>query len=409
MTSAKARFWGFVLLIFPALGLAGAEITVPRLEMITRGAEDNGEFALSSNAAVDIALNGGYKFGIVLGLSFEAVNLGKAFAYRDFGLEAVPPGMSPGAGEYNQLADRYNNQAALSFRMARAIARDLFNQPFELSYFVGQSDAFCSGEEFFSRFGVSGITTDFTGFYYFPDGIGGNPYRRYNGLHTPRGTGLSFVLTRSRVFVPMLYLYQDFPVYDAAAGALSESLRYSGDMRFLVNEQRVKAEFFAGMSGGKENQFEVRGGLLGFFDSGKGTEFLLHLGIPGWKTGEEFSIDNLYLLFETRVYFGYVSLAGAFFYHPLVYMHITEPEEQGRADINLKVLFGRLPREKIQWGAEFTTGLNVNDMEDLYIRLSPFLSFLGTGLQWNFKLRLDPLAESPGKIAEIFAGVQTAY
>jgi hypothetical protein len=408
MASGKAWLGGFVFLIFPVFCLAGAELTVPRLEMTTRGAEIDGEFALSSSAAVDIALNGGYKFGIVLGLSFEAVNLGKAFAYRNFGADLLPPGVNPNADDYNQLADRYNNQAVLSFRLAKAIARDLFDKPVELSYFVGQGDAFCSGEEFFSRFGVFDMVSDFTGFYYFPEGIGGNPYRRYNGLHSVQGTGLCLGFTGSKRIVPMLYVYQDFPVmYES--GDLSEALRYSGDFRLLINERRVKMEFFAGMSGGREDQAEIRGGALAFFDSGRGTEFLLQLGIPGWKTDGEFSIDNVYLLFEPRVYFGQVSLGLAFFYHPLVYMHIPSENERGRADVNLEILFGRLPREKIQWGFETTTGLDVNDPEDMYVKLSPFLNFLSNGLQWNFKIRFNPLVESPGKIVEIFAGIGTAY
>ncbi|MDR1318925.1 MAG: hypothetical protein LBJ90_04805, partial [Treponema sp.] len=182
MTQKSMRFFVFLGLFFPLFSLPGAEITVPRLELATRGAGEDGEFVFSSNAAVDIALNGGYKYGILLGLSFEAANLGKAFAYRNFGVGTLPDGAGLTEEDYNRLADRYNNQASLHFRVARARARDLFGLPLEFSYFIGLGDSFCSGEEFNLRYGHPEVGTDFTGFYYFPEGIGGNPYRRYNGL-----------------------------------------------------------------------------------------------------------------------------------------------------------------------------------------------------------------------------------
>jgi hypothetical protein len=409
MNHKKFGVLGLILLFFPLLNLLGAEITVPKLELATRGASEDGEFAFSSNAAADIALNGGYKYGILLGLSFEAANLGKAFAYRNFRVEPMPAGVQPNADDFNGLADRYNNQASLSFRIAKATARDLFNLPLELSYFIGLGDAFCSGEEFALRYGISDVGTDFTGFYYFPEGIGGNPYRRYNGLHSVQGTGFSFALTKWENVLPMFYVYQNIPLIDGM-GYVDEKIRFSGDFRILFNHERLRLEAYAGMSGGKYTKPEVRGGALAFFSSGQGADFLLECGVPGYISDDDFSIDNLYFLFEPRLDFGLLALHTTFFYHPLEYLHIKTEEERGKADINIKLLIGDLPESSIQGGFEATMGLKINGMEEYSLKLSPFISFLSDGLRWDLKLRIDPLAgETPEKIVEIFAGIRTAY
>ncbi|MDR2257534.1 MAG: hypothetical protein LBE14_00135 [Treponema sp.] len=409
MVYKNAGIIGLTLLVLPALILPGAEITVPRLELASRGASEADEFAVSTNAAIDIALNGGYKYGILLGLSFESANLGKAFSYRNFGAEMLDPAAAVTAEEYNRLADRFNNRAVLSFRLARATVRELFKLPLEFSYFAGLSDAFCSGEEFARRYGLSYIETDFTGFYYFPEGIGGNPYRRYNGIHAAQGTGFSLALTRWENFVPLLYLYQDIPYIDAG-GAVSEKTHYSGDFRALFNGEKIKIEAFGGMSAGKDIDPDFRGGLLAFFTSGRGADFLIQCGIPGWVQGEEFSIDNLYFLMEPRLSFGLFAVHVNFFYHPLEYLHIKTEEERGKADINIKFLMGNMERFRLQGGLETTVGLKADGAEDFSFKISPFISLLSEGLRWDLKLRFNPLtSERPEEITEIFVGIRTAY
>jgi hypothetical protein len=409
MVYKNVRFLGLMLLVAPVLILPGAEITVPRMELASRGASEDGEFAVSTNAAIDIALNGGYKYGILLGLSFESANLGKAFSYRNFGAELAAPGAAVTTDEYNRLADRFNNQAVLSFRIARATVRELFTLPLEFSYFVGLSDAFCSGEEFARRYGLFDIETDFTGFYYFPEGIGGNPYRRYNGIHAVQGTGFSLALTRWENFVPLLYLYQNIP-YINAGGMESGPTHYSGDLRALFNGEKIKIEAFGGMSAGKDVDSDFRGGLLAFFTSGRGADFLIQCGIPGWVQGEEFSIDHLYFLMEPRLSFGLFAVHVNFFYHPLEYLHIKTEEERGKADINIKFLIGDMERFRVRGGLETTWGLKDGSAEDFSCKISPFVSLLSDGLRWDLKLRLNPLAwEAPEEIAEIFMGIRTAY
>ena len=133
-----------ILLFFQFFPLSGAEVTVPRVELAVWGAESGGNFSLATNAALDISLNGGYKYNFLLGFSFITADLGRAFAYRNFAL-ASASGSAVSADEYNALVDRYNNQAVLSFRIAKATARDLFSLPLEFSFFAGLGDPFCSG------------------------------------------------------------------------------------------------------------------------------------------------------------------------------------------------------------------------------------------------------------------------
>ena len=182
------------------------------------------------------------------------------------------------------------------------------------------------------------------------------------------------------------------------------------DFRLLLNQKKFQAEAYFGYSGNKEKENEIRSGLLAFFRSGMGTEFLLQIGIPGWKVDDEFGIDNIYLLFEPRINFGKVALHTTFFYHPLEYLHIKTEDERGKADINIKLLFGDLVKNSVQGGLETTLGLKVYGMSDYSVAMAPFISFLGSGLQWDIKLRTDMLAfKTPGKAFEIFAGVKTSY
>jgi hypothetical protein len=427
MVQRKAWIFCLIFVLSPALTVFGAEITIPRIELITRGASAKEEFALSTEAAVDIALSEGYKYGIFLGLSFESANLGKSLAYRNFNFGNFESGILTGIpndpisedtyislvdqlnSRTEQLNDRLNNQATLSFRTVRAMVRDLFTLPLEFSFFTGITDSFCSGTEFATRYDIPNISSSFTGFYYFPEGIGGNPYRNYNGIHAVQGTGLSFAFTKWQAFVPMLYLYQDFPFLDSE-GYLSEKTHFSGDLRFLINTEKFKFELFGGITTGKDEKNDFRGGALAYFSSGRGADFLVQAGVPGYAGDNDFSIDNLYFLMEPRIKFGLLALHVTFFYHPVEYIHIKTEEERGKADINIKLLAGNAGFSGIEGGIEATMGLKVYAQEDLSFKISPFAAFAGNGLRWDIKLRVSPLLlNKPEEMFEVFAGVQTAY
>jgi hypothetical protein len=396
-------------MFFPARTLFGADITIPRLELATRAASEEGEFTVSSTAAADIALEGGYKYGALLGLSFESADLGRALAYRNFTIQGGSGTTPPSWDDYNALVDRMNNQAVLSFRIAKATARNLFNLPLELSYFIGIADNFCSGDDFTVRFGTAPIGTGFRGFYYFPKGIDGNISHQYNGIHGVRGTGLSFTLNSWDFIVPMFYVYQDFSFIDETFG-IYENGHYSGDLRVLFNREKFKMEAFSGGTVSKNGGNSIRGGLLAYFNSGIGTEFLLQFGIPGWVVGEDFSIDNFYFLIEPRIDFGFLATYITFFYHPLLYLQKENESERGKADINMKVFTGDLGESGLEGGLELTMGLKVGEMEDLSVYATPFASFVTNGLLWDVKIRLNLRSfDAPGEMIELFMGIRAAY
>lgn len=387
-----------------------AEITVPKLELASRGWVSDGEFAVSSRLSADLALSGGYKYSFLMGFSLEAPDLARAFAYRDFNFSPLPGGATVDVAEYNDLVDhvndRLNNQAYIGLRVAKATVRELFGLPLELSYFAGADNSFCTGEEISSRYGLPPFGSDFGGFFYFPEGIGGSPGRRYDGIYGVRGTGFSLSLTKWAFVTPMAYLYYDFASHGNyySAGSL-----YSGDLRVLFCRNWLRMEVFGGISFNKSLDTELRGGLMAHF-SGKGVAFFAQAGIPGFIWGEKFSIDNLFFLFEPRLQYGLFGMHISFFYHPVVYCHIITPEERGKANVNLKFLIGKAelgPAGGIELGA----GIKINGInEDFDFLVSPFFSFLSGGLRWDTKVRVRPLEfKTPEKIVDFFIGVRTAF
>ena len=404
--------------------LTAAEISLPKLELGSRGRMSGGEFVLSSVINADIALSGGYKYSFLLGFSLEAADIARAFAYRNFkvGILAWDPVTGPDMDllleRYNALADRLNNQAFLGFRIAKATARDIFGLPLELSWFLGSGDDFCTGGEFTTRYGLSPIGTDFRGFFYFPDGIGGMPLRQYNGIYGVRGTGLSLTLTRWDTITPMLYLYQDFaytpetinPDGSVNPGSVfGDKHLYSGDLRMLFRKGWLNLEAFGGVSLNSSLDTSLRLGLMVHIAPGNGAEFFAQAGIPGWTAGDTFSIDNIFFLIEPRLHFGLLGIFVTFFYHPVEYIHVLTPEERGKADMNIKFRYGKAD-SGAAGGIELRGNLKLDGPQDFTFQLSPFVSFISGGLRWDAKFLVTPQNyRTPEEMFEIFIGVRTAF
>jgi len=396
---------------------AAAEITVPRLELASRGWFENDEFTVSSRLSMDLALIGGYKYSILLGFSLEAPDVARAIAYRSFKASPVEPDPVTGQpnpedlmNSHNSLVEKYNNQAFIGFSVAKATIHNPFKLPLSLSYFVGSGDNFCTGDDFSVFFGLDPFGTDYKGFFYFPDGIGGNMLRQYNGIHGAKGTGFSIAFTKWDSFIiPMLYLYQDLALFDGYfADVNSGSKLYSGDLRLLVHWRWLSFETFGGFSTNSSKDTKFRAGLM-FHFAGKGVEFFAQGGITSWRLGEKLNVDNMFFLIEPRLRFKYLAVHVTFFYHPVEYLHIEEQKEQGMADFNVKFMFGT---EDSGFSAGFETAveLKINDSDHFKFRISPFGSFAAGGLLWETKLRLMPQNFSkPKEMMELFLGVRTAY
>ena len=361
--------------------LTAAEITIPEIEMASRGKVEDKEFVLTSVISADLALSGGYKYSFLLGFSLDV----------------------------NYIPDRPDNQAAFAFRIAKATAHDLFDLPLELSYFFGSDDNFCTGDEFLFRFGVSSFGTEFRGFFYFPEGIGGNLTRRYNGIYGVNGTGLSLALTKWDTVIPMLYIYQDFAgFWNVNGGIFPLEKMYSGDLRLLLHHNWLQLDTFGGITLKNTMDLSVRGGIMVHM-AGNGSEFFAQGGIPGWNTGEKFKGDNIFFLIEPRLHFDSFSVIVTFFYHPWEYIHVVTDKERGKADLNIKFRFGKA-NSGLTWGIETGGTVKIDGFENFSSHISPFVSLISGGLKWDAKIRIKPQEyDIPMEMVELFIGVRTAF
>ena len=396
---------------FAVVPQAGAaEITIPRLEMASRGWFEDDEFTISSRISLDLALTGGYKYSFHLGFAMEAPDIAKAMAIRNVNLAPLDPADDVLPEHYNALLEKQNNQAFIGFSVAKATINRIFNLPISLSYFVGSGDDYCSGDDFTSLFGVNPFGTYYRGFFYFPKGIGGNQIRQYNGIHGAKGTGLSLSFTGlDHLIIPIIYIYQDFALFpDLFTTGTSMEKFYSGDMRVLMNWNWLNLEAFWGLSWNSDRDVYTRMGLM-FHLAGNGVEFFAQAGITSWKSGEKLNVDNMYFLIEPRLRFKYFGVDVTFFYHPVEYLNINEPEERGMADFNVKFMFGN-QESGFTGGLETTVELNLGVSDDFMLRISPFGSFTSGGLLWEVKIRLNPTEiKNPKEMMDLFLGIRTAF
>ncbi|MDR1143275.1 MAG: hypothetical protein LBK77_03525 [Spirochaetaceae bacterium] len=413
----KAFVMVLVILFIPLGGLFTAEITVPHLELASRGTVEDGDFGISTSAEADIALNGGYKYGITLGLGAEIPNLEKALSYGRLDMPYLNS-TSPTGDDYNELArtveDRFNNQATLSIRYLEAVVRDLFDKPLELAFFIGRYNKLGSGDDFQERFGTVQVGTGMRGFLYYPEGLGGDPSLRFNGaIHGILGTGLALKGLFLDKVVPSVYLYQDLSFKDPVTGTYLPG-HYSGDFSLMVNGEIVKFEGFTGVTYINQGNPVLRGGLLAYVSSGS-MGLLMQAGLPYWEAGKSITIDNFYFLLEPRLRFEKLGMGFTFFYHPVYYMNREILDENndpdsGKADINLKVFYGDISRSTFEGGLETTLGMRMHNGEDMTLWISPFVRTVTSGLLWDFKVRVNVLYFTEGgDLMEGFIGIRTAY
>ncbi len=400
------RATGAIALLIAVSPLQAAEITVPSLELSTRGSIQDDALVLSSRASADVSIAGGYKFGGMLRFAFAANNLEQALSYLSDPVDKTST--APDADQYNALVDRINNSATLSFRLAKVLIREPFGMPIDFAYFVGRADSFCSGDEFPARFGEAPIGTAFRGYAYFPDGIGGDPNNQYEGIHGVSGTGFSVSWNGWPSVVPILYAYQD----SAIAAGETASGKYSTDIRILMNGERVKLEAFAGATLPYGGMGLYRAGALSHFSTGTGASFLAQIGIPYWDPTETFGIDNLYFLFEPRVDFGFISIIMTLFYHPAWYLQ-RETNEKGVSDVNFKLLLGDLLENSTEGGIEATIGIKGDEQssdEPFRVDVGPFFAMMTEAVRWDVKLKADVLSyDKPVEMVSMYLGVRTAF
>jgi hypothetical protein len=376
-TRRRALFLGLFLLLTAGIAFP-ANIVVPKMDLITRGAMSGGAFALQTYGDLNLEVLGGYKFGGSLAFSINNTNL------ENLSTTSLP----------------------LQFLSASIIIRELFSAPLSLTYFVGQNDTFCSGDGF-ALFGAQPIMTAYRGFMYFPTG----PV--YDGIYQIQGTGARFEFVPSiESFSLDVYLYEDtrnqFP---GIAGPFITSLgTYSSDVRFLLNYAAIKVEgFVGGTLNSSSMDYFLRGGLL-FYATNNNVEFLVQVGVPKWDPSVNSvpNINDFYLLVEPRLHMGSFSIIPTFFWHPSFYMQAgPNPGEAGSFDVNLNLMLGDPAKDPLQGG--FETNFQFQSATQGALKLSPWLGLSTPGVLWKLKVNTTVWPFNWSDIFEVFVGAQAEF
>jgi hypothetical protein len=375
---ARAAFIGLFLFL---AGLAfSANVVVPRMDLITRGAMNGGEFTLQTFGDLIMEIQGGYKFGGSVAFSVLNTDLEN--------LSLSPSGLG------------------LGFLSASITIRDLFSLPLSLTYFVGQNDTFCSGDGF-GLFGAQPIMTTYRGFMYFPTGP------LYDGIYQIQGTGAKFeIVPRIETLSIDYYIYEDTrSSYPGIASPIITSLgTYSTDVRVLLNYAAIKVEGFTGASLNPSSlNYFFRGGLL-FYATNRNVEFLGQIGIPKWDPSVDKTpnINNFYLLVEPRLHMGKFSIIPTFFWHPSFYMQAgPNPGEAGSFDVNLNLALGDPAQDTLQGGLE--TNLRFMSGTQGAFSLAPWLGITTPGVLWKLRLDSQIWPFSWSDIIQVFVGAQAQF
>jgi hypothetical protein len=389
--------------------LAAADLRVDQLELLSHGAlnKETGAYEVGSRLFFDMSLEGGDKFAGLLKLDFLNGNIEKALNLANTDADSSSSTLD------QDLTDRVNNLTSPRLRTVAVTAKSLFSLPLELTYFVGEMDAFCSGDDFVPLFGTAPFATELRGPMIYPDGVGGNSRIWYNGIYSANGTGFRISTTSklSDDSAGFLYLYQDSNV---GVGT------WSTDMRYLINGQTLKAEVFAGATTGNVTAVRgiYRGGVLFLASSGDIGEFLAQIGVTRWDATETLTLRDLYFLFEPRIYLGTAMASITLFYHPSWYMQKDYGDlgEKGAWDLAFDTRFGNVNRSGAQGGLQTIlayrpSSLDTDVTPKLAVDTSPYYALVSGGVRWDFKLdlRLFPFPDEWYGIFKPFIGLKTSY
>jgi hypothetical protein len=305
-------------------------------------------------------------------------------------------------------------ESLLVFKTAEIELRNLFSLPLDLAYFIGESDQFGSGKVFAEKLGAVPLASRYPGYAHFWDSR--LEYKGYEGIHTPRGTGieLDYWLHENRALLA-LYAYQDGR-FDADPSPTVFELdpgHWSMDLRAALSFSSIKLEAFAGATYPTPDASYgyLRGGLL-FYAADKGVEFLAQIGLPRWAPGTDtFDIGLLYLLVEPRLRLGVLSVIPTFFWRPSYYL-LTSTGEQA-FDINLDLAIGKPEEWPLAGGLESNfvyqtekAGALVNEFR---IKITPYVQFLSPGVVWEVRMNTNVWPFDAGQLLELLLVVKAEF
>ncbi len=365
-----------IFLLALSFSLYSAETDVTNMEIITRADFSGGTPVLLTRGKVDLRVSGGYKLGGNLILGFDSMDLGYSNA-----------DISDYSSSSTDLATYLSNQTYLKFQSAEIAIRDLFSSTTELTYFIGKTDILGSGDDFPSLFGSVPINTRYRGYLYFPE-------NEFDGIHRINGTGLKLSSTfGSDKFISSAYFYQD--------GYLGDGY-YSGDLRVLMNFDKIKMEGFLGGTFPVSAMGLYRAGFLFYYSPGTTGEFFAQIGVPKWDPSKTFDINRLFFLFEPRIKLNNMTIILTLFLHPGFYLQYPTADA-GSSDVHINFLIGDPLKSTfyggIEGGATYTSSGGTNEFG---VVVSPYLSVITSGVIWNLMLNTQLL---PYSLSDMFEGV----
>lgn len=370
-----------LLLLFSATLLSAADLSIPELNLLSTGEWDNdaSTVTLQTQGDATLDISGGYKFGGSLSLGFSTDNL--SYSGQD---------ASDNAADTASLAAYIDNQTYLQFQGAEVSYRELFGmESSSISWFIGETDTFCSGDIFPEHFASGEVSTRYQGQRYFQS--------NFDGIHSVNGTGMALRSGFGSQFNrSAIYLYQD--------GYLGEGV-FSVDAYSAFSFDTIKLEAFAGSTFPKASAGLYRAGLFFHYAPGNRGEFLAEIGVPRWAAPEPFAIGDFYFLFEPRVKIAPLTVILTLFWQPNYYLQ-SETVEGESADIHINFLFGDSPESTLSGGLESSFIINTDYAEtgddQFEIVGTPYLSLSTPGVSWDFALDVQLL---PFNLSSLVQGV----
>ena len=310
----------------------------------------------------------------------------------------------------SDLANRIDNLISPQLRTVAVTAHSLFALPVDVSYFVGQMDNFCSGDDYVTLFGAAPFATDLRGPMVYPDGVGNNPKVWFDGIYAVDGSGFRIATTPklNSNSIGYLYAYQDSNVGPGT---------WSADLRYQYNNPSVKVETFVGATTGSSYGI-YRGGLLFYATSGDVGEFFAQTGVTYWDPTTQFSLDNLYFLFEPRINFGAGQASITVFYHPAYYLQqdYRAYGEKDALDADFNLRFGHISQNGSEGGLQTLLTfrpltIDPKVIPPLAIDMAPYYSLIAGGVRWDFKLnlRVFPVPSPWYGMFGPYIGLKTSY
>ncbi len=383
----KYFFYALVILLFSGRGnissVFAADISIPSMELITR-ADFNGFIPdITTRGKVRIELTGGYKFGGGLSLGFDTSDL--SYSSED---------ISSYSTTVPDLAEYLSHQTYLTFQAARITLRDVFSKTTSLTYFIGNDDTFCSGDDFPRLFGSYPVATHFRGYLYFPS-------NEFDGIHRVNGTGVKVsTMWNSETNLTSFYLYKD--------GYLKGN-HFSTDLRTLFNFNNMKLEGFIGATYPEGTYGTYRGGILFDYRPGDVGAFMAQVGVPLWDPAASFGINRLFFLFEPRINFNIFSIILTLFWHPGYYLQ-QPAVDTGSSNVHLNVMLGDLSKTPVAGGIEssitFDSSASFNQFS---IVATPYLRTVVSGSILNFMLNINLFPFTPASMFEGVIGIKAAF